>query len=180
MTDTQALAHVPDDLIIVCPGYPSPYVAFLGTFAMLQYEGMLPEGMDTPHDFYPVTWEDTDYCYSLRRKRPEGAKGPRREFLKIDWFCLRRDQRNGLSCAGSAIVSKKKELEAAIYRDSPRGRAETNARIRKLCAASADNAFQAFKARVPGMIPPTRARKSKATPLPQVAVESTREGQDHA
>ncbi|RQQ05441.1 hypothetical protein DF161_33940 [Burkholderia stagnalis] len=51
-----------------------------------------------------------------------------------------------------------KELRAMLLAGTPQGQAEQNARWRRLQAARDDKAYQAFKALIPGLVPPKRSR----------------------
>lgn len=119
---------------------------FRGTRAMLEAEGFEPE--EWPEGFEAFRWDDQQFVYCLRRLRPKGAKGPQKQFLDVDWWYISRRPLNGLSFGDRMILLKKKELEAAVYRESPEGRAAFMRSWNLFCAAERDTAFQAFKAAI--------------------------------
>lgn len=143
--------------IIVRTPY-SDIAEYQGTRAALEAEGVIPVGTKWPKDFNELHWEDDGFRYWMRRERPEGAKGPRKQLVNVDWWMLRFVPLNRPSPPEMAIMRKIKALNDEIYRQSAKGRAEYNELLRRYCMATDDERFQAFKALVPGLIPPKRGR----------------------
>jgi len=81
------------EIIVVCMTYPD-IAEYQGTRAALEDEGVIPAGTKWPEGFDNLRWDDGKFRFWLRRERPEGAKGPRKQFLDIDWWMLRCDPRD--------------------------------------------------------------------------------------
>lgn len=146
--------------IIVCTPY-SDIAEYQGTRAALEAEGVIPAGTKWPEGFSDLYWEDDRLRYWLRRKRPEGAKGQRKQFLEVDWWMLRFDPLKTESFEMRIIQRKSKELADTIYSQSAEGRAEHSKQWNCYWEAERDEKFQAFKALIPGIIRPKRGRKPK-------------------
>jgi hypothetical protein len=134
--------------------------AYQGTRAMLEAEGIIPANTKWPDGYDALWWDDGKYRYWLMRQRPDGAKGPRKLFVTIDWWCLRQ-QLIGDDHVTREVERKRQELAEYIYRNSDKGKDEWSRRFDLYMAACADEKFQAFKALIPELIRPTRGRRSK-------------------
>lgn len=146
--------------IIVCTPY-TDIAEYQGTRAALESEGVIPAGTKWPEGFDSLDWEDDRLRYCLCRERPEGAKGPRKQFLNVDWWTLRFDPLKTESFEMRIIKRKSKELADIIYSQSAKGRAEHGKQWNCYWEAKSDERFQAFKALIPGIIRPKRGRKPK-------------------
>lgn len=157
----QALgASAPDDLIVVLNPHNLDFAEFLGTRAMLEAEGVIPKGTDWPQGYNDHRWQAGQFDYWLHRERPPGAKGPRRDFAAVDWFCLRIELTHQLSHAEREIAKKAQELKDAIYRRSPQGEAESHRQWNFYWKSKKDKAFQTFKAAC-GIVERKRGRPCK-------------------
>ena len=78
-----------DDIIVILNPYNLDFSELLGTRAMLEAERIIPKGTDWPQGYDDLRWQAGQFDYWLRRRRPPGAKGPRKQFIDCDWFCLR-------------------------------------------------------------------------------------------
>lgn len=149
--------------IIVTIGYCRDISWLTGTRGALESEGVIPENMQWPSGFSEHSWQAGSLKFKIRRKRPAGIKGPRRDFLNIDWWSLRIEPVTEPDRAARAIAEKAKELRDAIYFHSPKGIAERSLMFKRHWKAIMDDDFQAFKAKIPGLIPPPRpTRQAKA------------------
>ena len=135
---------------------------YIGSRAMLEAVGMIHEDIVWPHGFDSLFWTQGNFNYWLRRQRPAGAKGPRRDFLDCDWWTLRWEMANAPCLAERNIQLKVKELKAEIYRHTPAGLAERREQENRHLAAVLDKKFQAFKTLVPGLVPPKRTRRTRS------------------
>ncbi len=147
--------------IIVCMPY-SDIAEYQGTRAALEAEGVIPAGTKWPEGFRDIRWEDDHLRYWLRRERPEGAKGPRKQFLTFDWWRVRFDPIKTESWEGRMVRQKAKELEDAIFNQSKEGRAFSNLQMSRIVKARSDEKFRAFvKELIPSIDQPKRGRKTK-------------------
>jgi hypothetical protein len=138
------------------------FVAFEGSAAQLQAEGVIPGGFEWPRAATMARWEESGFSYWLFRVRPKGHKGPPSSWWPLDNWCIRicvvgRDNQWHIS---RRLARKTEELRAEFHRHTAAGHAEWHERYRRHAAAQADRHFQAFKALVPGLVPPKRGRKS--------------------
>lgn len=131
--------------LVVCTPH-SEIAEYQGTRATLEAEGVIPAGTNWPEGFNDLRWSDGRFRYWLRRERPEGCKGPRRQFLTVDWWMFRCDPLETESVAARGIKRKAKELADAVHRASAKGQAESNAHWNRWCEARNDKPFDAFKA----------------------------------
>lgn len=161
-SETGTLAPT-DDLVVILNPHNRDLAEFLGSRALLEAEGLIPEGTDWPQAYRDLSWQAGDFKYWLRRERPDGAKGPRRAFADVDWFSLRRAPLYGPSYDEREIAIKAKELNDMVYRLSARGKAERSAQFNRYWATMKDAAFQAFKATIPGLTPRKRGRSRKVS-----------------
>lgn len=139
---------------------PRGYDWWRGTAAQLQAEGLIPEGFEWPRGNLDKSWNDGTFEYWLRRRRPEGFKGPLPDDL--DSWAVRRTLlargRDGLGAA--QVYEKSQELALELWRQTP----AYNAHLARYWAAHQDQTFQAFKAIfVPQPKKRSRPRKSSTT-----------------
>lgn len=154
-----ALPHIPEtehELQITISRYS--YTEYVGTRAALESEGILPEGIEWPTGYDDLRWQDGQFNFWLRRQRPAGAKGPRKQFIDCDWWCLRWSLINRPLPSEQAIQTKAKELADAIYAHSDKGRAAWS----RYWEALDDKRFQDFKATIPGLCPVKRGRRASS------------------
>lgn len=145
--------------IIVCTPY-SDIAEYQGTRAALEAEGVIPAGTDWPEGFNDRHWEDSKFRYWLRRKRPEGTKGPRKQFMTVDWWMFRCDPLTVEPIEARNIKHKAKELADTIHRASAKGQAEWHAQWNRYWTAQKDKPFQAFKTSL-GLVEKKRGRPCK-------------------
>lgn len=127
--------------------------------------GLLAGTVQTP----ACRWEAGCYSYLLRRTRPVDHKGPMRSWLHLDNWSLRvrvtardfrwKDRRR--------LERMAEELRDAHRRQTREGMDEWAAKWARYRAAYDDKKFQAFKALVPGLVPPKRTRKPKSNHIPE-------------
>jgi hypothetical protein len=150
----------PDDLIVSLNPHNLDFAEFLGTRAMLEAEGIIPTGTDWPQGYDDLRWQAGKFDFWLQRERPPGAKGPRKAFADVDWFCLRIELSHQPSNAEREIAKKAQELKDTIYRRSPKGEAEWSAQWDRYWNSTKDKAFQTFKAAL-GIVEKKRGRPCK-------------------
>lgn len=142
---------------------PYTYITeYQGTRAALEAEGVIPSGTKWPKDFDYQRWQDDKFFYSLRRLRPEGVKGPRKQFLDIDWWMFRWEPLSVKPANVRELERKTKELTDFIHRNSAEGAAENMKQYECYLEAQKDEKFQAFKASIPGMIRLKHERRTKS------------------
>ncbi|NVD74523.1 hypothetical protein HUX88_28980 [Duganella sp. BJB1802] len=149
---------IPDEptIRVVCAGIAE----YQGTRTMLEAEGIIPANTKWPEGYDDLWWDDGKYRYWMVRQRPDGAKGPRKLFVSIDWWCLRQQLIDG-NHVTFELERKKRELAEYAYRNSAKGQYEWQRSFDSYAEACADEKFQAFKALIPGLIKPKRARRPK-------------------
>lgn len=145
-----------DDLRITI--FDDGAVRFEGTSAQLVAEGLMPQNPKWPDRDITSNWNDDVFHYGVRRVKPEGMKALKAEWVKLDNWQLTRTPHNQLTWEACAIKEKTEEIERIKFRNSHEGRLLSQ----KRWAAYEDSAFQAFKALIPGLVPPNRGRKPKA------------------
>lgn len=133
---------------------------FEGTRAQLEAEGVNPPATKWPAGVQWVTWIAGPLKFHLRRTRPPGLKGPMRLWVNGDWWSLHCDRVNGPDHLQQRVIDARRALERETYRQSPAGQRAWDEQWRRRCEADRDRAFQAFKALVPGLIPPRRGRRA--------------------
>lgn len=140
------------------------FAHFEGTAAQLIAEGLIPDGFEWPHAAAEKFWEANGFKYWVKRKRPAGHKGLKRTWLQVDnWFIrVKVVGRDHEWSTRRALQRKAEELRAEFHRLTPAGSREWHASWARYWAAQDDKAFQAFKALVPGLVPPKRGRKPKS------------------
>ena len=142
---------------------PFPDIAeYQGTRAAIEAEEVIPSGTKWPNGFDDLHWQDDKFCYSLRRLRPEGIKGPRKQFLDVDWWRFRFSPLNANPIGIREIERKTKELGEYIRRQSVEGKKEATRQFKCYLDARKDEKFQAFKAGIHGIIQPERRRHTKS------------------
>ncbi|WP_332855146.1 hypothetical protein [Duganella sp. S19_KUP01_CR8] len=134
---------------------------YRGTRAMLEGEGVIPADFEWPDAYSDIFWESGKFKYWLRRCRPDGAKGKSKAFADCDWWSLRWVLLGGPDLHQKRIATMAQDLAAEIYRWSDKGRDEWNRMYNRSWGAKTDEKFQAFKALIPGLVPPKRGRASK-------------------
>ena len=137
---------------------------YVGTAAQLMAEGLIPDGFEWPQAADPKRWEASGFAYWVNRQRPSGHKGPMRSWLELDSWCIRvevagRDRQWPMR---RSLERKAAELKAEFYRHTAAGSREWERSFKRHFATVTDDKFQAFKAKIPGLIPPKRGRKPKA------------------
>ncbi|MEJ6005776.1 hypothetical protein WG899_09475 [Paucibacter sp. AS339] len=135
------------------------FASIYGTRAQLEEEGIIPQDIKWPEGVDRVHWVAGKCRFRLSRHRPEGLKGPMKVWAHGDWWELFWMEANSDSQTRT-IQRKKAELERELHKQSAPGRYESELQSRRFFRASCDKAFQAFKAKVPGLIPPKRTRKA--------------------
>ncbi|WP_156797085.1 hypothetical protein [Nitrosomonas sp. Is79A3] len=165
---------IPEDLIVIIDLKGWDITEYHGTKAMLESEGIIPEGFEWPEGYNDVYWKDDQFDYWLRRHRPEGAKGSRKQFANVDWFKLRWNliDTDPLS---RELARKAKELKDLIYRNSSEGFAENEALWSRYSKAQQDKQFQTFKAKIPCLATTGRDRKSSQANIKNASVDALRE-----
>lgn len=135
-------------------------VHYIGTRMQLEAEGIIPGKPCWPDGFTRADGEANGIHFTLRRVRPEGVKGPRRAFLDCDNWKLTMYPADR-EFDDRALEFKAKELRDMAYARTPQGRAENDAKWKRYYAACDDKQFQAFKALIPGLIPPPRKPRGR-------------------
>lgn len=140
------------------------WAEFEGTADQLIAEGLIPEGFEWPQAAAYKRWEAGGFKCWLNRKRPEGHRGLMRSWLELDNWCIRVSVtgRDHAWRRRRALDRKAEELRVEFYHLTDRGSRERAAEWRRYCEAGRDKTFQAFKSRIPGLMPPKRGRKPKA------------------
>jgi hypothetical protein len=159
MTSERLSAYSPDlgELTIALRPFDGPYCTYVGTRMQLEAEGVIPGGTKWPDAFNSVSWRANGILFSLLRMRPKGAKGPRRDFIDCDHWFLRMEL-EGRNWVDQELEREAKKLARVVYEHSEEGRAAFMRMIDLAVAADVDEKFQAFKALIPGLIPPPRKR----------------------
>lgn len=101
--------------------------------------------------------------FTLRRTRPPGHVGSKRTWLAADHWSLVVEVA-GRSCderTRGRLDRKARELRAEYRRHTPEGREEFTERWMRHHLATKDEAFQVFKAKIPGLASPRRQRRSR-------------------
>lgn len=165
---------IPEDLIVIIDLRGLDITEYHGTKAMLESEGIIPEDFEWPEGYNDVRWKDDKFNYWLRRNRPEGAKGSRKQFANVDWFELRWELINADSLKRE-IARKVKELEDLVYLHSSKGSAENQSRWERYHKAKDDKQFQAFKAKIPCLGTDVRGRKAAQDNIKNASIDVLRE-----
>jgi hypothetical protein len=138
-------------------------VFYRGTAAQLTDEGLIAKGFEWPRVAAEVCWAAGGLRYRLRRERPEGHKGPMRSWLELDnWFLrVEVEGRDFHWCQRRELERRAQELKEDAYKLTLAGRLKQEAEWNRYWATQKDKAYQAFRATVPALNPPKRARKSR-------------------
>jgi hypothetical protein len=134
---------------------------YKGTRAQLEAEGVVPAGSEWPNGRQSLYWQAGGLSFCLRRARLEGRKCPSKVGVYGDWWSLRCDMRSGPDTKALIILEKQRELAETIRVFSPAGQQEIKAEFDRYLATTKDQAFQAFKAKIPGLVRAKRGRKPK-------------------
>lgn len=157
------LAEPTSDIIVSLNAEGSfAWVEFQGSRAQLEAEGLIPPGLQWPSEgFGRVEWQAENVCYRLCRRRPDGAKGPRKAFAKIDWWSLHSELCDPRSLEERILADKAAEFRKTAYALSAEGRSASTRLFIAHLEARRDEGFQAFLSRVPGLVKSARRRASK-------------------
>lgn len=140
--------HTSSDDVIVSISQSTEMYELLGTRAALEAEGFIPSDFEWPHGFKSEYWEVGGLLYRLGRKRPNGAKGPRRDFLEVDWWSVVCSKSRPASGAERELARIEAELKRARYRASEAGTREWMTFYERYQATKKDDAYQAFIGKV--------------------------------
>ena len=165
---------IPQEMLVIIDYKGWDITEFHGTKAMLESEGIIPQGFEWPEGYNNVYWHDDQFNYQLRRNRPRGAKGSRKQFATVDWFELRWDL-IGTNLFSLKVARKVKELKDLIYLNSSKGSAESQSLWERYCKARDDKQFQAFKAKIPCLATTGRGRKSSQANIKNASIDELRE-----
>lgn len=133
--------------------FQDSYVAYHGTHAQLVNEGLIPEGKALPNKDEQIAWRQGAYEFALRRVRPEGHKGPKRSWHALDFWCLEVYS----TAHPSSEVRHRKLLRLAFEVQAKLMQAGQPDRLLALYRqAMDDTAYQAFRRRIPGLMPAPR------------------------
>jgi hypothetical protein len=144
--------------------FQDEFVDYEGPAAALVAEGLIPEDFTWPRAAASRIWNANGFRYWLQRRRPQGHKGPMRSWLELDNWSL-RVKPEGLSYWQTNLLQLKRqerEIQQRRWFLYGEGKVEWERRFDRFLAAERDKRFQAFKALVPGLVPPKRGRKPKA------------------
>ena len=124
-------------------------VVWRGTRAQIEGEGILPQGAVWPTAFDISSWEEDGWGWRLGRDRPKGVRGPRKAFLEVDNWTLRRTP-NGFGTwhLHALVLQKQRELEQAIFEASDDGRDRRTRQGARAYVARRDVRFQALLSRI--------------------------------
>lgn len=141
------------------------WVHYIGTRTQLEAEGILPGEPCWPDGFARSDGEANGIHFTLKRERPEGAKGPRRDFIDSDNWRLTMSRVNAPSVQDCQLRMKVKEIRRLVYEQTREGEAARRKLWARYGEAERDVAFQAFKSLIPGLVPPPRKpRGAKRSP----------------
>ncbi|PRX32232.1 hypothetical protein B0G75_104253 [Paraburkholderia sp. BL18I3N2] len=135
---------------------------YVGTRAQLEGEGVIPPGTEWPTGFASVCWQANGIDFCLKRERPEGAKGRQREFVECDNWWLRVTNPR-LNWPDESIRLQYMKLGRLLYQRTQEGIAALNRQHEMYWSARRDEKYQAFKALIPGLVPPPRKRRNRRT-----------------
>ncbi|MBZ8138836.1 hypothetical protein CLD22_02840 [Rubrivivax gelatinosus] len=139
--------------------YPFWHWEITGSRAQLEAEGIkVPADATWPEGANCYAWRSGRCKFELSRALPDGLKGPRRNHPDLDWWSVSCRDAVLVGPAGRAILSKQREIEREMRRQSPDGQREAATFWHRLSKASQDDAFQAFKSR---LVSRKRGRKPK-------------------
>lgn len=155
------------ELTILIRPHDSAHCEYIGTRMQIEAEGVIPEGIKWPDGFINNFWQANGFRYWLRRQRPEGVKGPRRNFLFCDnWcLCISKEEPPGYS---EAIARKEKELQTLRKHQTQEWITVSNEQFRRCCAARTDEKFQEFMS----LFPAIELSKGKKRGRPPIVKEN--------
>jgi hypothetical protein len=137
---------------------------YQGTRAQIEAESVIPAGTVWPEGQQSVSWEQGLLSFSLKRTRPDGMKGPMKLWIEGDYWKLRWGPKVQPDHGTCAIMKKKAELKAEMFRQSYEGQHQWSDNWDRYQKACKDKAFQAFKnIIVPQRKKPGRPAKTTAT-----------------
>lgn len=120
------------------------FVIWKGTRAQLEADGLVPKGATWPHGFDYQQWEADGWRFYLSRRRPDGAKGPRKAFERVDNWHLKRHPVGGDSYVDVMVREKRRELERAIFEASDAGAICRMLACERSALARGDKRFRAW------------------------------------
>ena len=140
---------------------PGCWAVYEGTRAQLQAEkGLIPAGLKWPDDITErCQWTSGGLFFWINQRRPEGFKGPRKLWMREDWWALCIRPATQQTEDWCRIQQKAKELRRLMHLETEAGRAEQHTFKCRYIEACTDSRFQAFKALIPALVPPKRERK---------------------
>lgn len=143
--------------------YQLDFWEYEGTRAQLEAENVIPPDTEWPDGALAKCFTVGRFRYRLSRTRPDGVKGPMKMWTCGDWWSLRCELINAPDAITLEILAKKRELDDALYRQSPAGQRALDAHWAQLRRAQEDKAFQAIRANFfPQRKKPGRKPKSEA------------------
>ncbi|URI11428.1 hypothetical protein MW290_21020 [Aquincola tertiaricarbonis] len=131
-------------LTVVAMGYD----LWEGTSAQLAAEGLIPAGFEWPSRDQWKGWTAGPMHYLLHRRKPHGFKGPRRAWMELDHWRLRRTLATHRNDAffHARLHEARQELACLEWGQTAQGREA----FRRWLQAGDDRAFQRFlKAALP-------------------------------
>ena len=140
--------------------WPRHSTSFYGSRAQLEAEEFIPDGTEWPCGQGSASWQAGAFTCSLHRVRPPNTKGPMRVWVAGDYWDLTRKLTNGPSYGAIRIQEKAAELAEVLSFQDPKECWRRSVRWGQFVKSKKDTRFQAFKALVPGLIPPKRGRKA--------------------
>lgn len=159
---TEASVGVEPELTIAVRPYDLDKASYYGTRAQLEAEGVVPKNIKWPSGKTAAGWKRDGLEWSLRRVRPEGMKGPMRKWMEGDYWKVSSELPTCcLSKGEHERIQAQRDLEDAARRLDPAYQLAKAVLSDKWNRAYHDKAYRAFKALVPGLIPPKRGRKPK-------------------
>lgn len=142
---------------------PRGMVCWRGSRAQIEAEGVVPGKVKWPERDVQVRWSAAGFSFELGRCRPDGMKGPKSAWVSGDYWVLRRwlSTERDRGWQSSRIYAARQELEFELWIKTPKWGEQLNRSWRAEC----DEAFQTFKASIPGLIKPKRGRRRAAEML---------------
>ncbi|MFM0020886.1 hypothetical protein [Paraburkholderia azotifigens] len=147
--------HELDELRIEINQYD--WAEYIGSRAQLEAEGIIPKGTEWPTGKRTVQWASGPLRFWLRRRRPDGMKGPAKLWLEGDHWFLRIDRAN-VSGWDGVIRRKTRELKEVLYRNSNEGQRHFTEIWTRYEAACDDKRYQTFRALIPALSDSDRRR----------------------
>jgi hypothetical protein len=140
------------------------WVRLKGTAQQIQEEIAIPPTFQWPQDVFPNFWSAKGFTYVVGRARPKGCKGPRRSWPLFDyWECLIEcHAAGGVNAKARQVARQIDDFDTYCFDCTAAGMRRSSELRERFWNSREDQAFQAFKARLPGFIPPKRKRKTKA------------------